>query len=54
MRAISSMGKIKITKSPQHKTVVISKENQYGYGYIITINKRELEEFLKDEYEDIK
>lgn len=48
------MRKIRISKSPQHKTVTICKENQYGYEYIITIDKRDLEEFLKDEYVDIK
>lgn len=48
------MKRIQITKSPQHKTLTIQKENNYGFGYVIRINKRELEEFLIDEYVDSK
>lgn len=41
---------IKFTKSPQHKTISISKE---GVGYIGHINLRELKDFIEDEFTDI-
>lgn len=46
--------KAKIIKSPNHELITIFKNNNYNSGYMVQISKKELEEFLKDEYVDIK